>query len=44
MEWGSVQDFGYGARLTGHTGSGPPYGTGARSLEPSPGLFPVFVK
>jgi hypothetical protein len=33
-----VQDFGYGTRLTGHTGSGPPYGTGIRSLEPALGL------
>jgi hypothetical protein len=44
MEWWSVQDFGYGTRLTGHTGSGPPYGTGIRSLEPAPRPSPVFVK
>jgi hypothetical protein len=43
MEWWSVQDFGYGTRLTGHTGFGPPYGTGIRSLEPAPRPFPVFV-
>jgi hypothetical protein len=43
-EWWSVQDFGYGTRLTGHTGFGPPYGTGIRSLEPAPRPFPVFVK
>jgi hypothetical protein len=43
MEWWSVQGFGYGTRLTSHTGSGPPYGTGIRSLEPPPGL-PLFVK
>jgi hypothetical protein len=39
-----VQDFGYGTRLTGHTDSGPPHGTGIRSLEPAPRLFPVFCK
>jgi hypothetical protein len=44
MVWWSVQDFGYGTRLTGHTGSRPPYGTGIRSLEPAPRPFPVFVK
>jgi hypothetical protein len=38
-EWWSVQDFGYGTRLTGHTGSGPPYGTGIR-----PQAFPCFCK
>jgi hypothetical protein len=43
-EWWSVQDFGYGTRLTGHTGSGPPYGTGIRSLEPAPRPSLVFVK
>jgi hypothetical protein len=43
MEWWSVQDFGYGTRLTSHTGSGPPYGTGIRSLELAPKPFPVFV-
>jgi hypothetical protein len=41
MEWWSVQDFGYETRLTGHTGSGPPYGTGIRSLEPAPRPSPV---
>jgi hypothetical protein len=44
MVWWSVQDFGYETRLTGHTGSGPPYGTGIRSLELPPRPFPVFVK
>jgi hypothetical protein len=44
MEWWSVQGFGYGTRLIGHTGSGPPYGTGIRSLEPAPRPSPVFVK
>jgi hypothetical protein len=44
MEWWSVQDFGYGTRLTGHTGSRPSYGTGIHSLEPAPRLSPVFVK
>jgi hypothetical protein len=41
-----VQAFGYGTRLIGHTGSGPPHGTGSRSLEPAPGLsdLPTFVK
>jgi hypothetical protein len=39
-----VQDFGYGTRLTGHTDSGPPHGTGIRSLEPAPRFFPVFCK
>jgi hypothetical protein len=43
IEWWSVQDFGYGTRLTGHTGSGPPYGMGIRSLEPTPRPFPMFV-
>jgi len=32
-EWWSVQAFGYGTRLSGHTGSGPPHGMGSRSLE-----------
>jgi hypothetical protein len=32
----SVQAFGYGTRLSGHTGSGPPHGTSSRSLEPAP--------
>jgi hypothetical protein len=41
MEWWSVQDFGYGTRLTGHTGSGPLYGTDIRSLEPPPRPSPV---
>jgi hypothetical protein len=44
MEWWSVQGFGYGTRLTDHTGSGPPYGTGIRSLEPTPRPSPIFVK
>jgi hypothetical protein len=44
MECWSVQGFGYGTRLTGHTGSGPPYGTGIRSLEPAVRPSPVFVK
>jgi hypothetical protein len=44
MERWSVQDFGYGTRLTGHTGSGPPHGTGTRSLEPAPRLFSCFCK
>jgi hypothetical protein len=44
MEWWSVQGFGYGTRLTGHTGSGPPYGTGIRSLELAPRPSPIFVK
>jgi hypothetical protein len=44
MVWWSVQDFGYGTRLTGHIASEPPYGTGIRSLEPAPRPFPVFVK
>jgi hypothetical protein len=44
MEWWSVQGFGYETRLTGHTGSRPPYGTGIRSLEPAPRPSPIFVK
>jgi hypothetical protein len=36
MEWWSVQAFGYGTRISGHTGSEPPHGTGYRSLEPAP--------
>jgi hypothetical protein len=45
MEWWSVKAFGYGTRLSGHTGSGPPHGTGSRSLEPAPRLLdlPTFV-
>jgi hypothetical protein len=39
----SVQDFGYGTRLTDHTGSVPPYGAGIRSLELAPRPSPVFV-
>jgi hypothetical protein len=35
-EWWSVQAFGYGTRLSGHTGSRPPHETGSRSLEPAP--------
>jgi hypothetical protein len=31
-----VQAFGYGTRLSGHTGSGPPHGTGSHSLETAP--------
>jgi hypothetical protein len=38
-----VQDFGYGTRLTGHIGSGPPYGVGVRSLELALRPSPVFV-
>jgi hypothetical protein len=40
-----VQSFGYGTRLSGHTGSGPPHGTGSRSLEPAPRLsdLPTFI-
>jgi hypothetical protein len=41
--WWSVQDFGYGTRLTGHTCSGPPYGADVRSLELAPRPSPVFV-
>jgi hypothetical protein len=33
-----VQDFGYGTRLSGHTGSRPPHGTGSHSLELAPRL------
>jgi hypothetical protein len=44
MEWWSVQGFGCGTRLTGHTGFGPPYGTGIRSLEPALRPSPIFVK
>jgi hypothetical protein len=44
MERWSVQDFGYGTRLTGHTGPGPPHGTGTHSLEPVPRLFSCFCK
>jgi hypothetical protein len=44
MVWWSVQDFGYGTRLTDHIGSRPPYGTSIHSLEPAPRTFPVFVK
>jgi hypothetical protein len=41
-----VQDFGYGTRLSGHIGSGPPHGTGSHSLEPAPRLLdlPTFVQ
>jgi hypothetical protein len=41
MEWWIVQDFGYGTRLTDHTGSGQPYGTSICSLEPGPRPSPV---
>jgi hypothetical protein len=42
----SVQAFGYGTKLSGHTGSGPPHGTGSRSLEPAPRLSspPAFAE
>jgi hypothetical protein len=45
-EWWSAQGFGYGTRLTGHTGSGPPHGTGSRSSEPAPRLSgpPAFAQ
>jgi hypothetical protein len=45
MEWWSVQAFGYGTKLSGHTGSGPPHGTESRSLELAPRLsdHPTFV-
>jgi hypothetical protein len=45
-EWWSVQAFGYGTRLSGHTGSGPPHGTGSHSLEPAPRLLgpPAFAE
>jgi hypothetical protein len=40
-----VQAFGYGTRLSGHTGSGQPHGMGSRSLGPAPRLsdLPTFV-
>jgi hypothetical protein len=40
-----VQAFRYGTRLSCHTGSGLPHGTGSRSLEPAPRLsdLPAFV-
>jgi hypothetical protein len=46
MEWWSMQDFGYGTRLTGHIGSGPPHGTDSHSLEPAPRLSgpPAFAE
>jgi hypothetical protein len=46
MEWWSVQGFGYGTRLSGHTGSGPPHGMGSRSSEPAPRLSgpPAFAE
>jgi hypothetical protein len=45
MEWWSVQNFGYGTRLIGRTGSRPPHGTGTRSSEPAPRLLgpPAFA-
>jgi hypothetical protein len=41
-----VQAFGYGTRLSGHTGSGPPHGMGSRSLEMAPRLSgpPAFAE
>jgi hypothetical protein len=35
----------YGTWLSGYTGSGPPYGTGSHSLEPTPRLsdLPTFA-
>jgi hypothetical protein len=44
MERWSVQGFGYGTRLTGHTGSRPPYGMDIRSLKLAPRPSHVFVK
>jgi hypothetical protein len=38
-----VQAFGYGTRLSGHTGSGPPHGTSYRSLEPAPGYRALLL-
>jgi hypothetical protein len=35
-----VQTFGYGTRLSGHTGSEPPHGTVFRSLEPPQAVGP----
>jgi hypothetical protein len=45
-EWWSVQAFGYGTRLSGHTGFEPPHGTGFHSREPAPRLSgpPAFTK
>jgi hypothetical protein len=45
-KWWSVQAFGYGTRLSGHTGFGPPHGMGSRSLEPAPRLSgpPAFAE
>jgi hypothetical protein len=42
-EWWSVQAFGYGTRLSGYTGSGPPHGMGSRSLEPPPGCRALLL-
>jgi hypothetical protein len=42
-EWWSVQDFGYGTRLSGHTGSGPPHGTRSCSLEAAPRLLALLL-
>jgi hypothetical protein len=38
-----VQAFGYDTRLSGHTGSGPPHGTGSRSPEPAPRLSALLL-
>jgi hypothetical protein len=38
-----VQAFGYGTRLSGHTGSGPPHGTASCSPEPAPRLSALLL-
>jgi hypothetical protein len=38
-----VQAFGYGTRLSGHTGSGPPHGMGSHSLEPPLGCRALLL-
>jgi hypothetical protein len=43
MEWWSVQAFGYGTRLSVHTGSGPPHGMGSRSLGWPPGCRALLL-